>query len=140
MTSASAQFRIPAPIPFPRFLVMSTSRRFTVSLTIGALVFAAGGLLDWLVGRQYLPPASLMLGGVGIALAVAVLVFLALTEVWQRYQMMIERLDRVAELNHHIRNALQVILYHNTLNRSEEAIDQVNAEINRIELALRDVS
>jgi hypothetical protein len=33
---------------------------------------------------------------------------------------------RIAELNHHIRNALRVIVHHNVPKRSERAIQQVN--------------
>ena len=43
-------------------------------------------------------------------------------------------------MNHHIRNALQVIAYHNVTERSERAIQQVNAEVVRIESVLREVS
>ena len=53
---------------------------------------------------------------------------------------MVDRLQRIAELNHHIRNALQVIAYHNVPERSERAIQQVNAEVVRIEGVLREVS
>jgi len=75
-----------------------------------------------------------------VALAVALLVFKILTEVQWRYQQMVDRLQRIVELNHHIRNALQVIAYHNVTERSERAIQQVNAEIVRIEAVLREVS
>ena len=75
-----------------------------------------------------------------MALAVALLVFKILTEVQWRYQQMVDRLQRIVELNHHIRNALQVIAYHNVTERSERAIQQVNAEIVRIEAVLREVS
>jgi hypothetical protein len=43
------------------------------------------------------------------------------------------RLRRIAELNDHIRNALQVIASHNVAERDDRAIQQVNAEIVRIE-------
>ena len=75
-----------------------------------------------------------------MALAVGLLVFQLLTDIQERYQAMMDRLQRVAELNHHIRNALQVIAYHNVPERSERAIQQVNAEVLRIESVLREVS
>jgi hypothetical protein len=56
------------------------------------------------------------------------------------YQAMLDRLRRIAELNHHIRNALQVIAYHNVPERTERAIQQVNAEVVRIESVLREAS
>ena len=75
-----------------------------------------------------------------MSLAVELLVFQLLTDIQERYQAMVGRLRRVVELNHHIRNALQVIAYHNVPERSERAIQQVNAEVVRIESVLREVS
>jgi hypothetical protein len=49
-----------------------------------------------------------------------------------------DRLRRIAELNHHIRNALQVIACDKVPERSERAI-QVNKAVIRIELVLREV-
>jgi hypothetical protein len=49
-----------------------------------------------------------MLAGAALALAVGLLVFQILTDIEERYQAMLARLQRIAELNHHIRNALQV--------------------------------
>jgi hypothetical protein len=83
---------------------------------------------------------SLMLAGAAVSLAVGLLVFRVLTDVQKRYQAMVDRLQRIVALNHHIRNALQVIAYHNVPERSERAIQQVNAEIVRIEAVLREVS
>jgi len=119
---------------------MSSVRRALVGLAVGAFVFLSGGVLDWFVTHQYLPRISLTLAGVAVALAVGLLVFQILTDIQQRYQAMLDRLLRVTELNHHIRNALQVIAYNNGLERSERAIQQVNAEVARIESVLREVS
>ena len=81
-----------------------------------------------------------MLAGAAVALAVSLLVFQILTDIRERYQAMVQRLERVVDLNHHIRNALQVIAYYNVPERSDRAIQQVNAEIVRIESVLREVS
>jgi hypothetical protein len=45
-------------------------------------------------------------------------------------------LQEIAELNHHIRNALQVIVFNNVPERSAEAIKQVDAAVTRIESVL----
>jgi hypothetical protein len=81
-----------------------------------------------------------MLAGAAVALAIGLLVFQILTDIQQRYQAMLDRLQRIVELNHHIRNGLQVIAYNNVPERSERVIQQVNAEIVRIESVLREVS
>ena len=45
-----------------------------------------------------------------------------------------------AELNHHIRNALQVITFNNVPERSAEAIKQVDAAVSRIKWCLEEAS
>jgi predicted PurR-regulated permease PerM len=107
---------------------------------MGGFIYLSGGVLDWFVTRRYIPRISLMLGGVAVALAVGLLVFQILTDIQERYQAMVDRLRRIVELNHHIRNALQVTSYNNVPDRGEQAIQQVNAEILRIESVLREVS
>jgi signal transduction histidine kinase len=140
MSSDSGQPRLQISIQHPWFAIISRVQRALVGFAVGAFIFLSGGVLDWFVTRQYLPPISLMLAGAAVALAVGLLVFQILTDIQERYQAMLDRLRRIAELNHHIRNALQVIAYHNVPERSERAIQQVNAEVVRIESVLREVS
>jgi hypothetical protein len=46
-------------------------------------------------------------------------------------------LQRIAELNHHIRNALQIITFNNVAERSTEAIKRVDSAVTRVESTLR---
>ena len=140
MSSDSGQPRLQIAIQEPWFATISKTRQALVGIVVGAFIFLSGGVLDWFVTRQYLPRISLMLAGAALSLAVGLLVFQILTDIKERYQLMLDRLQRIAELNHHTRNALQVIAYHNVPERSERAIQQVNAEIVRIESVLREVS
>lgn len=140
MSSESERPRLQISIQQPWFATISVTGRALVSVALGSFVFLSGGVLDWFVTRQYLPRISFMLAGAAVGLAVGLLVFQILTNVQGRYQAMLDQLRRVAELNHHIRNALQVIAYHNVPARNERAIQQVNAEVLRIESVLREVS
>lgn len=137
MASGFAPFHV--FIHQPWFVIQSRMRRGLIALGVAAAVFAAGGVLDWFVTRRYLPPISLMLGGAAIAIAVGLLVFQLLTDVHQRYLAMLERLQRIAELNHHVRNALQVIAYHSAAERSGSGA-ALKEPIERIESALREIS
>ncbi|MFZ3264713.1 MAG: hypothetical protein WA172_11995 [Terriglobales bacterium] len=140
MSPDSGLSRLHIPVQQPWFAIITRGQRAILSSTIAAAVFLSGGLLDWFVTREYLPRISLMLAGAAISLSVGFLIFQILTNIQRRYQMMLDQLRRVAELNHHIRNALQVIAYHNVPDRSEGAIQQVNTQIVRIQTALRGVS
>lgn len=140
MSPESERPRLQTSIQQPWFATTSATARALVSLALGGFVFLSGGVLDWFVTRQYLPRISLMLAGAVVALAVGLLVFQILSNIQARYQAMLDQLRRIAELNHHIRNSLQVIAYHNIPARDERAIQQVNVEVLRIESVLRDVS
>lgn len=140
MSSDSGQPQLRISTQQPWFAVLSPMQRALVGLVVGAFIFLSGGVLDWFVTHQYIPRISLMLAGAAVALAVGLLVFQILTDIRERYQAMVDRLRRIVELNHNIRNALQVIAYYNVPERTERAIQQVNAEIVRIESVLREVS
>jgi hypothetical protein len=124
----------------PWFVIQSRTRRMAASVVVAVTIFLSGGVLDWFVSRQYLPRISLMLGGAAIALAVGLLVFQLLTDIQERYTAMLDRLRRIAELNHHVRNALQVIAYHYAIERAGPAAADLRHQIERIESALREIS
>lgn len=109
-----------------------------ISSAVAVFVFVCGGVLDWLVRHQYLAPIFLMWAGAAVASAMGLLVFTAMTEVQKRYQVLVQRLQRIAELNQHIRDALQIILFANVPERSAQAIKQVNTAVIRIESVLRE--
>ena len=118
---------------------LSSFQRVLAALVIGALVFATGGVLDFLVRRQYVPGTFLMLGGAAVALALGFLVYEVLTDIHERYDAMLDRVRIIAELNHHIRNALQVIAFYNVPERSARAVQDVNSAVIRIDSVLREI-
>jgi hypothetical protein len=138
MSSDSGQPRLQISIQHPWFAIISRVQRALVGFAVGAFIFLSGGVLDWFVTRQYLPPISLMLAGAAVALAVGLLVFQILTDIQERYQAMLDRLRRIAELNHHIRNALQVIAYHNVPERNERAVVRIESVLREVSAALGD--
>ncbi|HTV65213.1 MAG TPA: hypothetical protein VMD98_06385 [Bryocella sp.] len=50
-----------------------------------------------------------------------------------------ERLRTIAEMNHHIRNALQVITYATAVGKDDESVELIRTSVERIEWALREV-
>ena len=72
--------------------------------------FLGRGVLDWLVTRAYLPRISPMLGGAAISVIVGYLVFRILTDIYQRYRELLDRLQCIAELNHEIRTPYESLL------------------------------
>jgi uncharacterized membrane protein YccC len=140
MHSDEMPSRFEALVPKPWFVIVSPLKRGVASVGTAFLVFFGGGGLDWLVTRNYLPRVSLMLAGAAVAVTVAYLVFRILSDIHERYRGLLQRLQRIAELNHEIRNGLQVIAYHNVADRAAQAVAQVNAEIAHIESSLKGIS
>jgi len=57
----------------------------------------------------------------------------------QRRQFVSERLHTISEMNHHIRNALQVISFYSRKEADEKTISALDQAVNRIEWALSEV-
>ena len=75
----------------------------------------------------------------GAALILAVLAASLLRNVYQARQHALARLQVIAELNHHVRNALEVISLSAYITRDEEAIRRIMEGVNRIDWALREI-
>jgi hypothetical protein len=50
-----------------------------------------------------------------------------------------ERVERIVEMNHHVRNALQVIAYWSLAERDKKEVELIRQAVDRIEWALREV-
>jgi hypothetical protein len=113
------------------------------SLTIAVIVSVLGVILDWLLVKEGLPRLDMLILSNGLT---------GLFAGWLFYQMVKEekanrelvraRMKTIAELNHHIRNALQVIKFLGGQNRSgldAMQLQLINDSVNRIEWALREV-
>lgn len=63
-----------------------------------------------------------------------------LESAYELRQSMVARVQVAAELNHHIRNALQVIAFHcREQEMPQQAIQQIRDSVNRVDWALREV-
>ena len=126
------------------FLFIMHSRR-RVALVLGA-VFASGFLLHWVaerllvyshIGRGYHQVVEPAL--TGATSAAIVYVFVATAR--ERRRRVSAHLQQVAELNHQIRNALDVILLQTAVSAvGAEAVARVTSAVARIDAALRDIS
>lgn len=123
------------PQPYPRFHI------FGGILT--ALTVTAGGALfsRWLVDTRY-PTTGGLIHGSFMLLIVGGLLYALLRHENDRRAANIERFRVVAECNHHIRNALQVLIYSRD-GHIEEGLGigrrQIADAVNRIELTLSEV-
>jgi hypothetical protein len=109
-------------------------------LTSLVLVTGAGYLLDRFLRYEGMPGRDLLFLSDFLVGAVAAVVVYLLAEFENRRQRAIaERLKVIADLNHHIRNALQVISYQSSFREEKESIATIDDAVKRISWALREV-
>lgn len=114
-----------------------------LSAIVVVVVAVSGYLLDRFLLREGMPKAEMLVltNLVTGVVAGSFIFYLARHEKTQR-QLMCERMKTIAELNHHIRNALQVIKYYGAApGQSPEArpVQMINESAHRIEWALREL-
>jgi len=117
------------------------SRQWGKALFALVLVTAIGFLLDRGLFAEGVPRWEVVLLSDLVTGALAAALVLVLSErAAQRERLVNARLQVIAEMNHHIRNALQVIQFHSAANPANEAAArQVKESIERIQWALREI-
>ncbi len=105
----------------------------------GSALWIVGGVLDWLVVQRFLPPLPMVIADFLISVLAGALIYRTLLHSRARYEALVERLELIGDMNHHIRNALQVIDYHNRTDERAHAVQQVSEAVTRIEWTLREV-
>jgi hypothetical protein len=107
------------------------------ALLISIVVFGIALGIQWTIYDRYLHETGIRIVGSSIAAAVSVVLVLFL-ETSARNQRLreIRRLETIALLNHHIRNALQAIV---ASTGSSNSTDIIRAAVERVEWALGEV-
>ena len=116
-----------------------TTRKYWFTALAALTTFLAAGLIDIIFAHYHLLRDATYLDDVLLAVLAATFVF-ALERYHQREnQRLIELATLVQDMNHHIRNALQVIVYANLDQQDTPLAAGVKESISRIEWALREV-
>jgi exosortase/archaeosortase len=115
------------------------ARKYLFATLAGAVIYAAIWLIDNELIAHHLRAEARYLDYVLLAL-VAVVFVLVLEDFHQRETQKLQELEKlVAEMNHHVRNALQVISYAQFANSETPPREDVRDSIRRIEWALREI-
>lgn len=115
--------------------------RFTVLIVLIAIVVSLVGFaFDRMLIHEGVPRYDLMAISNSLTGVVAGGFFWqALRRERERRHFIRERLHTISEMNHHIRNALQVISFHTYREQDEKNVEVVRQAVNRIEWALQEV-
>ncbi|MGC2110154.1 MAG: hypothetical protein WA655_11605 [Candidatus Korobacteraceae bacterium] len=118
----------------------SRIRLIVVCLCIVLLVWTVGFGFDRLLAKDGVTRTDILLTSNALTGIVAGFLFYSLTNNERlRRKLVQERLHTIAEMNHHIRNALQVITYAAATQNQAESVELIRTSVERIEWALREV-
>ena len=114
-----------------------------VSLLVAVVVSLIGIVLDWILVKEGLPRLDMLIFSNGLTGLFAGSLFWQMArEAKASRDLVAERMKTIAELNHHIRNSLQVIKFLGGQKRSgldAVQLQLINDSADRIEWALREV-
>ncbi len=118
----------------------SKARLVALCLLVMGLVWMVGYGFDRLLAHDGVARVDILLFTNGLTGIVAGLLFYSLTNYERlRRNLIRNRLRTIAEMNHHIRNSLQVITYANATGKTSESMEMIRNSVERIEWALREV-
>ena len=104
------------------------------------LVWLVGYGFDRLLARDGVTRLDILLTSNALTGIVAGFLFYSLTNYERlRRNQIRDRLRTIAEMNHHIRNSLQVITYATAAQHNAESMEMIRSSVERIEWALREV-
>jgi hypothetical protein len=125
----------------PYFLPLRIRRIWLAVLIFAGAFFSLGLFVDWLlIHARWVSQiqAAAIIDGF-FALVVAALIYKVLAHDRERRMKVVERLETIDEMNHHIRNALQVISFNAHPESNDFELAEMKRAMNRIQWALREI-
>jgi hypothetical protein len=115
---------------------VSLKRRAVYSFGLGCGIFLLGVALRALLDNMGVSGVTALVDDLLIGILAGVLVF-----AYERHQhkLILEKMRVISEMNHHVRNALQPIMYSPYLQEQAEQVRTIQEGTRRIEWALREV-
>ncbi len=118
----------------------SKARLIALCLLVMVLVWLVGYSFDRLLAHDGVTRFDILLITNALTGIVAGFLFYSLTNFERLRRNLIQnRLRTIAEMNHHIRNSLQVITYATATGKTAASMEMIRNSVERIEWALREV-
>jgi hypothetical protein len=113
--------------------------RFGAALLVGALVFGVSYFSEWALFWLRIPDVSTIKDNVAIGISAAVAAY-----IWARYEAerhgrLRERMILVAELNHHIRNAVTLLGQSAVLEDGPDKLRLMDEAVDRVDRVLTEL-
>jgi hypothetical protein len=113
----------------------SLMRRIGLSFLLGFALFGLGALVNALLERSHVGGLMLYIDDVLLGLIAGLLVFFYEQ---RRHRATLDKIRVIAEMNHHVRNALQAIALSPYAEKSKQ-IELIGESAERIQWALREI-
>lgn len=111
-----------------------------LSLLFAIFVFLLGSGLDWvLIHQDDSLRQTVELSDAAAALICGFVFMLFLRLYRQQRALLRQRVEVIANMNHHVRNALQVIEFNSYSTSDQQKLLAINSSVNRIQWALREL-
>jgi len=144
--SAVTNPRVPSPAPTPpepstESGILSPSRMLLMALIAALVVFLIGATFDYILlhdahdSRTTALEVSDALGG----LIAGVLVYRLLQYERERRERLRQKLAIISDMNHHVRNALQVISFQTYSNADKEQLEAIRESMEHMQWALKEI-
>jgi hypothetical protein len=114
----------------------SMYRRAGLSFLLGFCTFMLGMLLEMALRKFSITGVAAVIDNLLVGIAAGLVVF---AYEQQRYRDLTRKLAVVAAMNHHVRNALQAILYSPYAAEQTDQVKVIQDSVNRIQWALNEV-
>lgn len=121
------------------WLSMLTRNLWLIAGAVGVVMFLAGVGFDLILLKHQETPAAIMISNGLLALLAAMLVFTLLAYGRKQRRLIMERMEALNEVNHHIRNALQALVFTERGLRGTKEGVTVSESIQRIQWALLEI-
>lgn len=118
----------------------SSAQITLLSAFAGFLVFGTAAMWQWIASREgwsLLPMA--MVSNVIAGTLAGIFFFMVFREIRERRLLMLRRLTAIREMNHEIRNALELIQLSAYSTHHQQAIAAITDAVDRIQWTLRDM-
>jgi hypothetical protein len=120
--------------------IRSNAQIWAVSIFAGMVIFASAILVQWLVYVVWMGEQGLRFVGAGVAaVLMALLIQRQLSEQRKEREAARRRFELIAEMNHHIRNALQAISYERYSAPDEATSQRLKDAVDRIQWVLEEI-
>jgi hypothetical protein len=111
-----------------------------LSLLFALFVFVLGFGLDWIMLHQEDSIRKTVELSDAVSALICGLVFLLFLRSYRQQRAMLrQRVEVIANMNHHVRNALQVIEFNSYSTSDQEKLAAMKSSVNRIQWALREL-